>query len=62
MTIKLDTNHPCMKGIQVCSNKGSDPLQRRDNHKNENIGWVLFKNLFLKNHCARKAQIYMKTS
>ena len=28
-----------MKGIQVCSNKGPDPLQRGDNHKNSKMGW-----------------------
>jgi hypothetical protein len=27
-----------MKGIQVCSNKGPDPLQRGDNHKNVKMG------------------------
>jgi hypothetical protein len=44
-----------MKRIQVCSNRGSDPLQRGDNPKITNrIG--SFKNL-LKNHWARKAEI-----
>jgi hypothetical protein len=32
-SIILITNYPWMKGIQVCSNKGPGPLQRRDNHK-----------------------------
>jgi hypothetical protein len=27
-----------VKGIQVCSNKGSGPLQRGDNHKNVKMG------------------------
>jgi hypothetical protein len=27
-----------MKGIRVCSNKGTGPLQRGDNHKNVNMG------------------------
>jgi hypothetical protein len=27
------------RGIQVCSNKGPDPLQRRDNHENVKMGW-----------------------
>jgi hypothetical protein len=27
-SIKLGTNYPLVKRIQVCSNKGSDPLQR----------------------------------
>ena len=38
-SIKLGTNYPWMKGIQVCSNKGPGPLQRGDNHKNVKIGW-----------------------
>jgi hypothetical protein len=37
--IKLKTNYPWMKGIQVCSNKGPGPLQRGDNHKNVKMGW-----------------------
>jgi hypothetical protein len=28
-----------VKRIQVCSNKGPGPLQRRDNHKNVKMGW-----------------------
>jgi hypothetical protein len=28
-----------LKGIQVCSNKGSGHLQRGDNHKNVKMGW-----------------------
>jgi hypothetical protein len=37
-SIKLGTNYPWLKGIQVCSNKGPGSLQREDNHKNVNIG------------------------
>jgi hypothetical protein len=59
-SIKLDTNHPCMEGVQVWSNRGPDLHQRGVNHKNANIRWS-FKNL-LKNHWARKAQIYKKAS
>jgi hypothetical protein len=33
-SIKLITNYPWLKGIQVCSTKGPGPLQRGDNHKN----------------------------
>jgi hypothetical protein len=33
-SIKLGTNYPWVKGIQVYSNKGPCPLQRGDNHKN----------------------------
>jgi hypothetical protein len=36
ISIKLDTNHSFMKGIQVCSNNGPDPLQRGDDNKMQN--------------------------
>jgi hypothetical protein len=39
----MGTNYPCMKEIQVCSNKGPSPLQRGGNHKNVKIGWVHLK-------------------
>jgi hypothetical protein len=39
ISIKPDANYPCMKEIQVCSNKGKYSHQRGDNHKNANIGW-----------------------
>jgi hypothetical protein len=28
-----------VNGIQFCSNKGPDPVQRGDNHKNVKMGW-----------------------
>jgi hypothetical protein len=37
ISIQLDTNHPWVKGISNCSNKGPGPLQRGDNHKNAKI-------------------------
>jgi hypothetical protein len=37
ISIKLSTNHLWVKGILNCSNKGPDPLQRGDNHKNTKI-------------------------
>jgi hypothetical protein len=37
ISIKLDINHPWVKGILNCANKGSDSLQRGNNHKNANI-------------------------
>jgi hypothetical protein len=40
-SIKLGTNHPWVKGIQVCSNKGPGLLQRGDNHKNVKLGWFI---------------------
>jgi hypothetical protein len=39
--MKLGTNYPWVKGIQVSSNKCPGPLQRGDNHKNVKIGWVI---------------------
>jgi hypothetical protein len=38
-SIKLSTNYPLVKRIQVCSIKGPGPLQRGDNYKNEKMGW-----------------------
>jgi hypothetical protein len=35
-----------VKGIQACSNKGPGSLQRRDNHKNEKMGWGHLKIFF----------------
>jgi hypothetical protein len=37
--VKLDINHPWVKGILNCSNKGPGPLQRGDNHKNTKMRW-----------------------
>jgi hypothetical protein len=37
ISINLGTNHPWVKGIFNCSNKGPCPLQRGDNHKNGNF-------------------------
>jgi hypothetical protein len=45
-SIKLSTNYPWVKGIQVCSNKGPGPLQRGDNHKNVKMGWDHWKIFF----------------
>jgi hypothetical protein len=45
-SIKPGINHPWVKGMQVCSNKGPGPLQRGDNHKNDNIGWGHLKIFF----------------
>jgi hypothetical protein len=35
-----------MKGIQIYSNKGPDPLQRGDNHKNVKMWWGHLKIFF----------------
>jgi hypothetical protein len=57
-SIKLGTNHPLIKGIQVCSNKWPGLLQRGDNHKN---GVGSFQN-FLQNHKANFNQTWHKSS
>jgi hypothetical protein len=43
ISIKLSINHPWVKGILNCLNKGPGPLQRGDNHKNTKMGWVHLK-------------------
>jgi hypothetical protein len=35
-----------VKENQVCSNKGPDPLQRGEKHKNEKMGWGNLKMFF----------------
>jgi hypothetical protein len=42
ISIKLGTNHPWVKGILNCSNKGPCPL-RGDNYKNAKMGWSHLK-------------------
>jgi hypothetical protein len=59
ISIKLGTNHPWINGIQNDTNKRPGPLQGGDNHKNAKMGSGHLKNL-LKNHSAKRAQIYMK--
>jgi hypothetical protein len=46
ISIKLDINHPWVKGILNCSNEGSGPLQRGDNLKNAKMGWGHLKIFF----------------
>jgi hypothetical protein len=36
---RLGTNHPWMKGIQICSNEGDKPSPRGDNSKRVKIHW-----------------------
>jgi hypothetical protein len=55
ISTKLSTNYPWVKGIQVSSNKGPDPLQRGVNHKNvkkkkKKIAWCHLKIFFPHNH------------
>jgi hypothetical protein len=33
LSIKLGKNHPMVKRIQVCSNKGPGPFESGDNHE-----------------------------
>jgi hypothetical protein len=47
ISIKLVINHPWVRGILNCSNKGPGPFQRGDNYKN---GVGSFKNLLLQNY------------
>jgi hypothetical protein len=44
--MKLYTNLALVKGILNCSNKGPDPVQRRDNNKYEKMGWGHLKFFF----------------
>jgi hypothetical protein len=45
-SIKLGTNYPWVKGIQVYSNKVPDPFQRGDSHKYIKMGWGHLKIFF----------------
>jgi hypothetical protein len=38
ISIKLGINHPWVKGILNCSNKGPGPFQRGDNYKIAKMG------------------------
>jgi hypothetical protein len=44
ISIKLDTNHPCIKGIQVHMNRGPGYLQRGDNCKNRVVSFFFSGN------------------
>jgi hypothetical protein len=46
ISIKLGTNDPSIMEILNCSNKGSGPIHRGDNHKNAKMGWGHLKILF----------------
>jgi hypothetical protein len=62
ISIKRGTDHLCIKGIEVYTNKSLGTLQRGDNCKNAKLALFNFKIFILKNHKARKAQIYIKAS
>jgi hypothetical protein len=46
ISVKRGINHPCVKGIPNCSNKGPDPVQRGDNYKNAKMRWGHLKIFF----------------
>jgi hypothetical protein len=39
ISMKLNSNHPSVKGVLNYSNEGPTPLQRGDNYKNVQMGW-----------------------
>jgi hypothetical protein len=43
ISIKIGRNHPWVKGILNCSNKGPGPPQRGDNLKMQKWGGVIYK-------------------
>jgi hypothetical protein len=43
-----------VKGIQVCSSKGPNPLQRGDYHNNVKMGWGHLKILFFRTNGPEK--------
>jgi hypothetical protein len=54
---RLGTNHPWVKGIQVCSNEGDSPSPRWDNNTLN-----IFKNLLLQNQQAKFNWTWYKLS
>jgi hypothetical protein len=56
---KLGTNYLWVKGIQVCSKKGPDSLQRGDNYKNIKMGLGHLK-IFFRTMKPEKLKFYMK--
>jgi hypothetical protein len=46
VSIKLGANHPWVKRILNCSNKGPGPLETGENHKNAEMGWGHLKIFF----------------
>jgi hypothetical protein len=50
---RLGTNHPWVKGIQVCSKEGDSPSPRGDNSERVKIQRIFLKNLLLQNQQAK---------
>ena len=59
---KLGTKHPCVKGIQVCSNKGPRPFPRGDKYYIAKLHWRNKKNLLFQNYWANFNQTWHKAS
>jgi hypothetical protein len=55
---RLHTNHPWVKGIQVCSKEGDSPFPRGDN--SERVKFL--RNLLLQNQPAKINQTWYKLS
>jgi hypothetical protein len=52
-----DQFQPCIKGIQICSNKGPHRLQRGNNYKHAKIEWVRHLKFFFKNHSQKSSDL-----
>jgi hypothetical protein len=61
-SIKLSTNYSWVKHIQICSNKGSGPLQKGDNYENVKMGWGHLKIFFSTITCPEKLKFTWKLS
>jgi hypothetical protein len=58
ISVRLDTSHSRVNGIQIGLNKGLGSLQRGDNYRVNHFYVCLNGKNLLKNHCTRKVQIY----
>jgi hypothetical protein len=43
ISMKLNTNYLCVKGIQNCTNQGPGSLEKGDNNKSAKIGQMILK-------------------
>ena len=50
ISTRLATQHPLVKGIQVCSNERSHPIPRGDNNQIIKLHWQHLKIFFSQNH------------
>jgi hypothetical protein len=49
ISITFDKSHPCMEGIQDCSDIRPERLQRGYDHKNAKLGWGVL--IFVLKNC-----------